>query len=199
MTNSEVYRHPHYYAIGYRWNTESECAFIEACLKAYGPPSAKRLLDLGCGTGRHLLELAKRGYQMTGMDASPEMVAFVKEAAQQARLDDPRVVEHQQVPRAQHRRQLAEDAVGGRLGGAIEQARGAALGCRVLGDQLGWQVEIKIAERVNGGHANGALKRHRGPQSPNVCRRRESPIVPDALSGLAQRGTAFLNDGSVNS
>jgi len=86
MPNSEVYRHPRYYAIGYRWNTEAECEFIEACLKTYGPPSAKRLLDIGCGAGRHLLALAKRGYQMTGLDLSPEMVAFVGEAAQQANV-----------------------------------------------------------------------------------------------------------------
>lgn len=87
MRNSEVYRYPHYYAIGYRWNSEGECAFIEACLKAYGPPNAKRLLDIGCGAGRHLLELARRGYRMTGVDASPEMVAYVKDAARQAHLD----------------------------------------------------------------------------------------------------------------
>ena len=81
MPNSDVYRYPQYYAIGYRWNTEAECRFIEACLKAHGPAQAARLLDIGCGSGRHMLELAKRGYQMTGIDVSPEMVSFVEEAA----------------------------------------------------------------------------------------------------------------------
>ena len=81
MRNSDVYRYPHYYALGYRWNTEAECDFIEACLKAHGPASAKRLLDIGCGSGRHLAKLAQRGYQMTGVDLSPEMVAFVEEQA----------------------------------------------------------------------------------------------------------------------
>lgn len=85
MTDSEVYRHPRYYAIGYQWNTEAECDFIEACLKTYAP-AGKRLLDIGCGAGRHLLELAKRGYQMTGVDASPEMVDFVEAAAKTLRL-----------------------------------------------------------------------------------------------------------------
>lgn len=84
MPNSDVYRYPQYYAIGYRWNTEAECQFIEACLKAHGPQEASRLLDIGCGSGRHLLEFAKRGYQMTGFDASPEMVAFVEEASTKA-------------------------------------------------------------------------------------------------------------------
>ena len=84
---SEVYRYPRYYAIGYRWNTEAECDFIEACLKASGPPQAKRLLDIGCGSGRHLLCLTRRGYHLTGLDGSPEMIAYVKEEARGAGLD----------------------------------------------------------------------------------------------------------------
>ena len=85
MKNSEVYRYPQYYAIGYQWNTNVECDFIEACLKVYGPAPAKRLLDIGCGSGRHLTELAKRGYRVTGVDASPEMVAFVEQQAKQSK------------------------------------------------------------------------------------------------------------------
>ncbi len=95
MTRSEVYRHPRYYDLGYRWNTEVECDFLEACLKAHGssrpesiggrgPAQATRPPDIGCGTGRPLMTLAKRGYQMTGVDASPEMVAYVKEEASKA-------------------------------------------------------------------------------------------------------------------
>ncbi|MDP3722070.1 MAG: class I SAM-dependent methyltransferase [Candidatus Omnitrophota bacterium] len=87
MTNSAVYRHPRYYAIGYRWNTEAECRFIEACLKAYGPSPATRLLDLGCGSGRHMTRLAKQGYHVTGVDLSPEMVAYALEEARKAPLD----------------------------------------------------------------------------------------------------------------
>ena len=111
-SNSAVYRHPRYYALGYRWNTEVECDFIEACLKRYGPqPSAaaearvggtgqaaRRLLDIGCGAGRHMTELATRGHQLTGVDLSPEMVAFVQAEARKsdlsmtAAVDDLRVL-----------------------------------------------------------------------------------------------------------
>ena len=86
MNASEVYKYPQYYALGYRWNTETECDFIEACLKAHGPKQVKRLLDIGCGSGRHLTELATRGYQADGIDLSPEMVAYVNEQAAQSRL-----------------------------------------------------------------------------------------------------------------
>ncbi len=86
MSDSEVYRYPHYYAIGYRWNTDVECAFIEACLKTYSPSQAKRVLDIGCGAGRHMLMLSKRGYHVSGIDVRREMVDYVREEAQKAKL-----------------------------------------------------------------------------------------------------------------
>jgi len=86
MSASAVYRHPRYYAIGYQWHTQVECDFIEACLKAHGPAGAKRLLDIGCGAGRHMLNLARRGYQVSGVDVHPEMIAYVQEQARDARL-----------------------------------------------------------------------------------------------------------------
>jgi SAM-dependent methyltransferase len=86
MSRSAVYRYPRYYAIGYQWNTAVESDFIEACLKAHGPASATRLLDIGCGAGRHLLNLARRGYQMSGVDVHPEMIAYVQEQAREAQL-----------------------------------------------------------------------------------------------------------------
>ena len=84
MGNSAVYRYPRYYALGYRWNTDLECDFIEACLKAYGQTKPTRLLDIGCGTGRHMATLAKRGYRVTGVDIEPEMVAYVQEEAKRS-------------------------------------------------------------------------------------------------------------------
>ena len=85
---SSVYAYPHYYAIGYQWNTKVECDFLETCLSTYGHGSAARVLDIGCGAGRHLLELARRGHRVTGLDLRPEMVVFVSEEAKHAKLSD---------------------------------------------------------------------------------------------------------------
>ncbi len=42
------------------------------------------ILDVGCGTGRHSIELAKRGYTMTGLDLSSGMLARAAAAAKAA-------------------------------------------------------------------------------------------------------------------
>ena len=44
------------------------------------------MLDVGCGYGRHALHLAQRGCSVTGVDASPEMLARAKEAAKRHSL-----------------------------------------------------------------------------------------------------------------
>jgi SAM-dependent methyltransferase len=40
--------------------------------------SVKRILDLGCGTGRHLVYLSKLGFQMEGFDSSPHAIALAQ-------------------------------------------------------------------------------------------------------------------------
>ncbi len=51
-----------------------EAAYINALIGRHLPGSV-RILDLGCGTGKHDLILAKMGHDVTGIDMSHEMLA----------------------------------------------------------------------------------------------------------------------------
>jgi SAM-dependent methyltransferase len=54
----------------------AECDMIEALLFEFGSVRPiRRVLDLGCGTGSHAIELAMRGYEVTGVDCSSAMIA----------------------------------------------------------------------------------------------------------------------------
>ncbi|MDX6767893.1 MAG: class I SAM-dependent methyltransferase, partial [Elusimicrobiota bacterium] len=49
-------------------------------------PRGRALLELGCGTGRHALELARRGWRVTGVDRSRGMLARARRRATGAGL-----------------------------------------------------------------------------------------------------------------
>lgn len=57
--------------------------FIEKLIDKHSSAGKPQLvLDLGCGTGRMTVELAKRGYDMTGIDYSPEMLDIARRSAE---------------------------------------------------------------------------------------------------------------------
>lgn len=47
---------------------EAECDLIEGLLKLHGHEASKSILDLGCGTGNHAVILARRGYEVAGVE-----------------------------------------------------------------------------------------------------------------------------------
>lgn len=61
--------------------TMGECDFIE---REIGRDTTVKILDIGCGTGRHAIELAKRGYRVTGIDLSEAQLVRAREKAKEA-------------------------------------------------------------------------------------------------------------------
>ena len=57
--------------------TRTEVDFLE---RALGVDSGAQILDVPCGNGRHAIELAGRGYNMTGLDLSDEFIAEARHA-----------------------------------------------------------------------------------------------------------------------
>jgi len=63
--------------------TVGECDFIE---KEIRYDKSLKILDVGCGTGRHAIELSTRGYIVTGIDLSETQLARAKQKAESHNL-----------------------------------------------------------------------------------------------------------------
>ena len=68
---------------GYTHGTVGECDFIE---KEINFDKSLKILDVGCGTGRHAIELSKRGYNVTGIDLSESQLKRAREKAAENNL-----------------------------------------------------------------------------------------------------------------
>ena len=67
----------------YAQGTMGECDFIE---QEIGFNKSKKILDIGCGTGRHTIELSQRGYNVIGIDLSDSQLARAREKAEKQGL-----------------------------------------------------------------------------------------------------------------
>lgn len=63
--------------------TKGECDFIE---KEIDYNKSLKIIDVGCGTGRHAIELTKRGYYVTGIDLSECQLIKAKQKAEKENL-----------------------------------------------------------------------------------------------------------------
>lgn len=69
---------PAYLRNAFTKGTEQEVEFV---IEALGLAPGARVLDVGCGPGRHALALARRGMEVLGVDLAPDFVALATEAA----------------------------------------------------------------------------------------------------------------------
>ncbi len=74
-----------YDIIYYDKDYKKECDWIENTLEKFGI-SGRKILDLGCGSGNHAIELAKRGYEVVALDKSQYMIEKAAEKARNGNL-----------------------------------------------------------------------------------------------------------------
>jgi SAM-dependent methyltransferase len=60
-------------------NDGAECNAIANSFASFGDGRISKILDLGCGTGRHAVELGARGFDVTGVDLSEAMLNRARE------------------------------------------------------------------------------------------------------------------------
>lgn len=78
-------------------NTENEVAWM---VKEYLTSTEMKIIDVGCGTGRHAINLATKGYKnITAIDLSPSMIGAAKKVAKEKKVRvDFRVCDARELP-----------------------------------------------------------------------------------------------------
>ncbi|MBS1878916.1 MAG: class I SAM-dependent methyltransferase [Actinobacteria bacterium] len=67
--------------------TDRTVSEVDRALKILKPRGDERILDLACGSGRHALELRRRGFAVVGVDISPELIEIARGEATVEGLD----------------------------------------------------------------------------------------------------------------
>ncbi len=89
MQSSQVFdRYAKYYDMLYSdKDYEKECDVLEDIFRAYCARKPLTILDAGCGTGNHAISLRKRGFRVTGIDGSEQMIRIAREKARMNQVD----------------------------------------------------------------------------------------------------------------
>lgn len=80
------YDHPHYFDLCFRDETAAEVKFFEQAFERFTTRKVKRLLEPGCGSGRLVVEMASRGYDVTGLDLSQPMLDYMSKELKKKQL-----------------------------------------------------------------------------------------------------------------
>lgn len=60
---------------------------VDFLVEKLGLKGGEKILDLACGFGRHSLELARRGFDVTGVDITPAYIKYATEQAEKEKLN----------------------------------------------------------------------------------------------------------------
>ena len=80
------YDHPQYYDMAFREDTALEATFVEAAARKYCDFPVRRIVEPACGSGRLVVELASRGYQMIGLDLSEPALKYLRQRLARRKL-----------------------------------------------------------------------------------------------------------------
>jgi SAM-dependent methyltransferase len=78
-TTMSWYEHPEWYELGFLKGTRKEGKFLEQAFEKHVKFPVHRILELGCGSGRLVREMARRGYDITGLDLSAEALRYCQQ------------------------------------------------------------------------------------------------------------------------
>lgn len=75
----EWFNSPYYHVLYKHRDHEDAEHFIENLIKHFGFTTNDKILDLACGKGRHSIYLNSRGFNVVGIDLSPQSIAYARQ------------------------------------------------------------------------------------------------------------------------
>lgn len=82
----DCYDYPQYWDLAFRDSTREEADFVDAVSDKYLRGRASRIFEPGCGGGRLVVELARRGYEVTGIDLNRSAIRYLTKRLQRNNL-----------------------------------------------------------------------------------------------------------------
>lgn len=71
-----LYDYPKYYDLIFGSDWAAEVKFLKACFAKHSKKPVKRLFEPGCGTGRLVIQFAKAGYEVSGVDLNERAIKY---------------------------------------------------------------------------------------------------------------------------
>ena len=72
---------PYYHSLYSHRNHQEAADFVSRLINLIQPYKDAHILDVGCGRGRHAIELYRHGFTVTGIDLSHENIKYAKDKA----------------------------------------------------------------------------------------------------------------------
>ncbi len=73
---TEWFNAPYYHQLYFERDETEAAAFIDRLVTYLKPPAGSRMLDVACGKGRHSRFLAEKGFDVSGIDISPDSISY---------------------------------------------------------------------------------------------------------------------------
>jgi len=83
---TDWYDYPQYFELAFADETRLEAEFFEAAFKKYCDFPIRSVLEPGCGGGRLMVEMARRGYEVIGFDASTKSIDYLRKRIARGKL-----------------------------------------------------------------------------------------------------------------
>jgi 2-polyprenyl-3-methyl-5-hydroxy-6-metoxy-1,4-benzoquinol methylase len=75
---NEWFNSPYYYKLYFKRDEAEAALFIDKLIEHLKPQPGSRMLDVACGKGRHSIQLASKGFDVTGIDIAEDSIIEAK-------------------------------------------------------------------------------------------------------------------------